>query len=119
MTRYSVPSCGRRHNGGLASLNDEFRRRGHGNGEIVLTPGIRAHGHAFVTRALSEVQAYDGFSLESDPSGHHDFGVVDIDGTRVCFKFDYYDDARVFGSPDPSDPVCTHRVLTLFQPLEY
>ena len=46
-------------------------------------------------------------------------GVIDLDGTTVWFKIDLYDTDYQFGSPEPSDPQQTRRVLTLLLPSEY
>ena len=55
--------------------------------------------------------------------GYHDFGMVEVDpGTgnlRLYWKIDLYDRALEYGSPEPTDPDKTHRVLTILFPSEY
>ena len=102
----------------IAELNDEFRRRGIG-GSRYITAGIRARGYEFVNRACAEVAAFDDFTPDNDPYGHHDFGCVTIDGQKVFWKIDYYDKMREYGSEDPGDPAKTHRVLTIMFASEY
>jgi Protein of unknown function (DUF3768) len=101
----------------VASLNDEFRRRGFG-GIVTVSDNIRARGSVFVTTAKRAVEADDRFTSETDPSGRHDFGIVTIAGIRVCWKIDYQRD----GDPTlPVDPACAHntlRLLSIFTPLE-
>ena len=46
-------------------------------------------------------------------------GVIDLDGTTVWFKVDLYDVDYTYGSPEPSAPEQTRRVLTLLLPSEY
>ncbi len=100
----------------VAQLNDRFRRRQEGHGDIVVTPGIRDQGSAFVAKALASVQAYDDFPAEHPC---HDFGIVSVDAIRIGFKIDAYDRDVIFGSPNPADPMVTHRVMTVFTPLEW
>lgn len=105
-------------NARIAQLNDEFRRRGIG-GHVAISDRIQARGSAFVSTVKSAVQADDPSNPETDPSGRHDFGIISIDGVRVCWKIDY----QAAGDPrQPVDPMAwssTHRVLSIFTPLEY
>lgn len=102
----------------VAFLNDEFRRRGAG-GHVVLSAGIQARGAVFVSTAKSAVQADERFTPETDPRGRHDFGIVCVNGVRVCWKIDYLAVADPRQPADPSDTLGTHRVLSIFTPLEY
>ena len=65
------------------------------------------------------VAAFDGFDADSDPQGWHEMGVIDFNGTKVWFKIDLYDVEYQYGSPEPSDPKQTRRVLTVLLPSEY
>lgn len=102
----------------IAELNDEFRRRGIGGSRYV-TAGIQDKGSEFLVRATAEVAAFNSFNADNDPYGHHDFGCVIIEGQKVFWKIDYYDQDLKYGSEDPSDSSKTHRVLTIMFSHEY
>ena len=102
----------------IRTLNDQFRRTGRG-GRIMLTQGIQALGQKAVEEIIAKVRAFDQFNEGNDPYQEHDFGKV-VHGTEtVLFKIDYYDGAMEFGSPDPSDPAVTTRVMTVMTAEEY
>jgi len=44
---------------------------------------------------------------------------VEIKGTRIFFKIDYYDLDYAFASPDASDENLTRRVMTIMLAEEY
>lgn len=85
----------------------------------MITQGINAKGPDFVCRVLELVAAFDDFSKENDPYAEHDFGMVEIDGEKIFFKFDYYDPTLQWGSEDPADESKTCRVLTIMYSHEY
>ena len=62
---------------------------------------------------------FDRFHPGNDPQGEHDCGFVEVNGERVMFKIDYYDETKEYGSPDPADPAVTTRVLTVLLTDEY
>lgn len=102
----------------IRELNDAFRSSGRG-GKIVITPGIRALGEAAIAAIMLEVTRFDAFNEANDPHSEHDFGSLQI-GTRIVFwKIDYYDEAMLFGSDDPSDEAKTLRVMTVMLSEEY
>ena len=103
----------------IRELNDRFRREGLGNGSIMLTTGIQAMGGEFAVAAVKAVRAFDDFGHDNDPWGEHDFGAVEVLGEKVFFKIDYYDPTLTFGSDNPANEGCTHRVLTIMLPSEY
>ena len=47
------------------------------------------------------------------PTASTNFGAFDYAGRRFFWKIDYYDRDLKLGSPNPADPSCTTRVLTL------
>lgn len=98
--------------------NDAFRRTFEG-GEVLLTPGFQALPHSVIVPALQAIQAFDGFDGDNDPYGTHEFGSVNVGGQKVWFKIDAYDENLEYGSPDPSDPDVTRRVMTILLPEEY
>ncbi len=107
----------------IRALNDAFRC-GDANTpffftEFTITSGVAAHGEEFVEEAMAAVVSYDDFTADNDPYGEHDFGAFDLGGQRLFWKIDYYDTQLEHGSPDPSDPSVTRRVLTILLASEY
>jgi hypothetical protein len=101
-------------------LNDAFRKNPHNeHDKLVMTQGVSTMPGGFATRALIAVQAFDRFDSKNDPHGEHDFVSVEVDGHLVFGKIDYYDREMEYGSPDPSDPDVTTRVLTVMLADEY
>ena len=88
----------------IRRLNDDLRRQGR-DGRILITQGVLALPEDLVRKVLT--------------AGEHDFGSVKVDGTLVFWKIDYYDRTMEAGSPDPSDPDVTTRVLTIMLAEEY
>ncbi|KZX96395.1 MULTISPECIES: DUF3768 domain-containing protein [Roseobacteraceae] len=111
----------------IAAQNDAFRRSILGThpvadapkGQFVMTPGVAALGPDTQHALTRRVASFDAFNADSDPHGWHEMGVIDFDGTTVWFKIDLYDVDYTYGSPEPSDPQQTRRVLTLLLPSEY
>jgi hypothetical protein len=99
-------------------LNDQLRRDLIG-GSAFITPGVAALGPEAVARIVPTISVYDDFCNANDPYGEHDFGAFDVEGKRIFFKIDYYDLSKMFGSPDPSDPSVTERVMTIMLAEEY
>jgi hypothetical protein len=99
-------------------LNDNLRKYLVG-GSVVMTQGIAALGPEAVKRIVQTIAVYEDFCKKNDPYGEHDFGAFPVDGKTVFFKIDYYDKTLSSGSPDPSDPTVTERVLTLMLAEEY
>ena len=102
----------------IRTLNDAFRRTFVG-GAVMITAGVEAMPLDQRRSLLQKVRSFDAFSEDNDPHGEHDFGAVDEAGVRCFFKVDYYDLKTEFGSPDPSDPAVTTRVLTIMRADEY
>ena len=111
----------------IAAQNDAFRRSILGTtpvadapqGQFVMTRGVAALGPDAQLALTRSVASFDAFNADSDPQGWHEMGVIDLDGTKVWFKIDLYDVDYTYGSPEPSDPDQTRRVLTLLLPSEY
>ena len=106
----------------IRALNDAFRRKlprtGKGH-RLNVTNGVAAIHHEALGRLLDSVRSFTDFNDDDDPHGEHDFGAVDQDGFRFFWKIDAYDQWIQFGSPDPTDPAVTTRVLTLMLAEEY
>jgi hypothetical protein len=111
----------------IAAQNDAFRRSILGTspvvdapqGQFVMTRGVAALGPDAQLQLTRLVAAFDGFNADSDPPGWHEMGVIEFEDTTVWFKIDLYDVDYQYGSPEPSDPEQTRRVLTLLLPSEY
>jgi hypothetical protein len=117
----------------LAEQNDLFRNqlpnavcvwKGHLlQGQCVLTRGVAALRSDVVAEIVERVCRFSEFTQANDPHGEHNFGAFEIEAggqsLRVYWKFDYYDRRYRHGSPDPSDPRRTRRVLTILLASEY
>lgn len=111
----------------IAAQNDAFRRSILGatsvadapKGQFVMTRGVAALGQDAQLAFTRRVASFDAFNADSDPHGWHEMGVIEYDSTTVWFKVDLYDVDYKYGSPEPSDPEQTRRVLTLLLPSEY
>jgi hypothetical protein len=93
----------------IRELNDQLRCKGIG-GRVVITRGIQALGTAGVCQVLVAVARFDDFTEDNDPWGEHDCAVLDVEGRRVIFKVDLYEDPEVKGTDGQS---VTTRVLTI------
>ena len=102
----------------IRELNDAFRLSFVG-GTVLLTAGVNALPAEVKARTLMRVRSFDQFDADNDPHQEHDFGAFEIDGAKFFWKLDYYDRERRYGSPDPSDPDQTTRVLTVMLAEEY
>lgn len=103
----------------IQALNDAFRKSGGKGGRFMVTAGVQALGPIRVSVLLQQVMYFNAFSEENDPYGEHDFGSIK-DGEQTFFwKIDAYDKRLEYGSPDPTDPNVTTRVLTLMLAEEY
>lgn len=102
----------------IAQLNDALRKRGEG-GQVMITANLQATRTFDADKLVALVARYDAFDADNDPHGERDFGDVDMDGTTVFWKIDYYDKQLQYGSNDPADPSVTQRVLTLMLPEDW
>ena len=74
---------------------------------------------ADILEGIRQMVKFRRFNPNNDPSGEHDYGAFDHNGRWFFWKVDYYDTDYKSGSPDPSDPNATARVLTLMPASEY
>jgi Protein of unknown function (DUF3768) len=102
----------------IRELNDKLRQHLTG-GMALITPGVAALGQESVDRIIKTVATFDDFCHANDPHEEHDFGAFEVDGEKLFFKIDYYDQDLECHSPDPSDPKVTRRVITLMLASEY
>jgi hypothetical protein len=102
----------------IAQFNDAFRQGG-GAGRLAITAGVMALGGRALIDIMEAVRGFDTFEVGNDPHGEHDFGSLTWRGHRLFWKIDCYDRQLQFGSPDPTDPTVTTRVLTIMLAAEY
>jgi hypothetical protein len=102
----------------IAFLNDGVRRT-FSRGKITMTAGVAALPEEELAKLLERVRHFDEFNADNDPHGEHDFGSIELNGTRYFFKLDYYSTDMKGGSEDPADPEKTTRVLTIMRADEY
>lgn len=102
----------------IRHLNDLLRCKGVG-GEVMVSAALDDMGTAMVVTSLLAVASYSSFNELTDPHAERDFGMVDVGGTSVVWKIDYFDRSLNFRSPDPADPTLTHRVMTVMLAHEY
>jgi hypothetical protein len=84
-----------------------------------VSAGVAALGSGFLAAAVDATCNFADFTADNDPYGEHDFGAFEMDGQRVFWKIDYYDQTITAGSPDAADPSLTKRVLTIMLASEY
>ena len=102
----------------MAALNDRLRQTLEG-GRVLTTPGIKALSQDKIFKIFTAVQNFNTFTRDNDPYGEHDFGAVEVEGTKCFWKIDYYDQSLEMHSPDKFDPEVTVRVLTVMLAEEY
>lgn len=102
----------------IAALNDAARTTLQ-DCRLVVTQGVAALGD--VDAIIARVQTFDAFTPDNDPYGEHDFGSFEFGEDRqlIFWKFDYYDLDMNGASPDATEPMVTHRVLTVLLADEY
>lgn len=102
----------------IRALNDLLRKTSQG-GQILMTHGVSNFNHETIGRIAEAVKTYDDFNEDNDPYSEHDFGSFEIDGNKLFWKIDYYDQDMMHGSEDASNPEVTARVLTVMLAEEY
>lgn len=104
------------HHTNIRQLNDEVRQ-GLADGRLMVTRGISQRKD--VWEIVQQVRKYNRFDRENDPYDEHDFGSILIGSDRIYWKLDLYSKDLESGSPDPTDPSVTTRVLTIMLAEEY
>lgn len=102
----------------IRDLNDGLGQTFTG-GKLVMTQGVQGLAQDMLAKVFRAVRDFDAFTLENDPYQTHEFGMFDLDGERLMFKIDAYDQNLEYGSPNPADPSVTTRVLTILLASEY
>lgn len=104
---------------GVRALNDAFRTSFAG-GRVMVTQGVQAEGMIFQMLAAKKVAEFTDFSDANDPHGEHDFGCVEVQGSKVFWKIDVYADGDyLMGSEAPWEEGASARVLTIMLSSEY
>jgi len=106
----------------IQRLNDAVRQGEFANGNnatVVITAGLQSKGEDTLATIFKAVSEFDQFSEDNDPHGEHDFGAIDVEGDKICWKIDYFDLEMRAHSPDKADEATTHRVLTIMLASEY
>jgi hypothetical protein len=116
--RASAHDANEAHAQRICALNDQFRQSFIG-GRIMLTPGVRELARDMLPSLLMQIRQFNAFNTKNDPYAEHDFGAFEWDGETVFWKIDYYDSDLIMGSPDPTEPAVTTRVLTIMLAWEY
>ena len=81
--------------------------------------GVVALGHDTYLEIRQAIADFSEFNDDNDPHEEHDFGSLTVEGHHIFWKIDYYDSRQEFGSPDPTDPAVTSRLLTIMLASEY
>ncbi len=100
----------------IQQLNDRARQNFKGC-RVQISRAVLNHPRA--ADIIEGVRSYNRFDASNDPYEEHDFGSFAVDTRVVFWKWDYYDWDLQQGSPDPSDPSVTARVLTIMFAEEY
>ena len=102
----------------IRQLNDDFRTTGRGE-LVMITQGVRQLGVMHQADIMHSLRNFEAFDEDNDPHGEHDFGAIDYAGLRLFWKIDYYDIDMEMGSPDPTNPQVTCRIMTIMLAREY
>lgn len=105
----------------LALLNDQFRKGEPTDQQLSLSPKVEALPETQKQKLLETVKKVD-FYLETPVVSFlsfHSLGLVMLDDTEYLWEIDYYDKSCKSLSPDPTDPNCTTRILTVLERDEY
>lgn len=104
----------------IARANDAFRQMPHPMmGEVIATRSVDALDEISKRQLFLLVQTFDQFNEDNDPHSEHDFGSIVFNGTQYFWQIDLFDrENRNYGSPDPTNPNRTWRVLTIMEPWE-
>lgn len=113
-----LDAASEQHTSRVRELNDNLRVRGRG-GRLCISRGVVGLGPEAFAELRAAIAAFADFSKDNDPYDEHDFGVIEFQRERFFWKVDCYDTSNTYGSPDPSDPSVTSRILTIMLAGEY
>jgi len=81
-------------------------------GRIVVTHGVQHLPGDVLREVLRKLAEFNTFTIDNDPYGEHDFGVIEHAGETYNWKIDYYDENYEYGSENPLESTSTRRVLS-------
>lgn len=102
----------------IAMLNDYLRTTFQG-GRVVATQGVSSLPQETQSAIIQAIQTFSAFTPDNDPYKEHDCAVVEVQGIKVIWKFDYFAQDMMHHSPDKADPNVTNRVMTIMLANEY
>lgn len=79
--------------------------------KVLLTKGVANSSDK--EAIITGVREFNNFNPDNDPYGEHDFGAIEVNGSKYFFKFDYYDSNYEFYQENGN------RVLTIMKASEY
>lgn len=85
--------------------------------QLVLSEGVAALDQEILSEVITAVREFSEFSPDNDPHREHDFGAVEVAGTKYIWKIDYYDREWRYGA-DPYMELPS-RLLTIMKASEY
>lgn len=98
----------------IARLNDAARDNAI---HYVATRGVLSLDEKTISSIFESVQNFKDFTEDNDPYGEHDFGTFIVNGNKIFWKIDYYNQ-ELSRWCDPLSPDC-RRVLTIMLAEEY
>lgn len=98
----------------IAKLNDAARLNA---SNYMVTSGIMSLDEHTISEVFVTVQNFKTFNEDNDPYGEHDFGTFTMNGDKIFWKIDYYDQNLEMWC-DPLDPDC-RRVITIMLAEDY
>lgn len=107
----------------ITQLNDQFRKGDPSLGLFSMTPKVETLPADQKHKLLEDISKVDHF-INPEPKAassgeEHDFGLVSEDEIDYYWEVDYYNKDLKSSSPNPADPNCTVRVLTVMRADEY
>ena len=101
----------------IAEQNDLFRRSWpHAliPGRFLLMPGVAARPGSFQSTCISAVRSYNGFPDANEPYDTRRMSALEVDGERIWFRIDLYDEHYRSYPKNPINPSKTKRLLRVY-----
>ena len=97
-------------NAEIKRLNDRLRLKGRG-GYSQMCDRMSDFSYERFAEVRKAIRAFDDFTPDNDPHGHHDYGVVEVHDQKYDWEIGYLGADGTGVSPDPSDTSVTTRVM--------